>query len=483
MEIEKNPTKIVCTMGPATADMDVLRGMVGAGMDVARINFSHGDHASHEQMVRLLRQVADETGEYVAIIADLQGPKIRTGRMRDGGPVLLEAGQRLRIRVSTDELGNPDCVYTTYQSFPDDVKPDDLILLDDGLLQLRVECVADGTVTTEVLVGGPLGEHKGINLPNSRISMPSLTEKDRVDLQFALTQGVDYVALSFLRAPEDLMDLRQACEQCGRLVPLIGKIEKPEALEHLPEIVSVADALMVARGDLGVEVAPEEVPVWQKRIIRLCSETRTPVITATQMLDSMRDNPRPTRAEASDVANAIFDGTDAVMLSAETAIGRYPVETVAMMRRICNAAEQEQFSTGRHLRTRLQSPDETIEIADAVSRSAARTAEEMRATAIIAFTQSGSTARMASKCRPQMPIVAVTPLPATARRCNLFWGVTPLYTEYADSTDDAIPACLDELERLGLVAHGDTVVITAGTPMGRAGTTNMMRIHRIGVDR
>ncbi len=475
-----NPTKIVCTLGPATADRAVLRRMLAAGMDVARLNFSHGDHETHARMLQMLREVSEQANQHVAAIADLQGPKIRTGRLRDGKPVELKAGQSLQISAGGDELGDQQRVWTNYVSLADDVKSGDALLLDDGLLQLRVEAVSGGTVTTTVLVGGILGEHKGINLPDTDVSAPALTPKDKRDLEFALEQGVDYVALSFVRKPEDILALQEACESCGRSLPLIAKLEKPEALNHLDEIVASVDAVMVARGDLGVELPPEEVPVWQKRIIRLCAQMRVPVITATQMLDSMRNNPRPTRAEASDVANAIFDGTDAVMLSGETAIGKYPVETVEMMRRICASAEQEQFSTRPHLRTPLASPDESLEIADAVSRAAARTAEEVHASAILAFTESGSTARMASKSRPMVPIIAVTPLKATARRCSLYWGVTPVLTQHAAATDDVIPRCVAEVQRLGLVSAGDAVVITAGTPMGRPGTTNMMRIHRVG---
>ncbi len=480
LTVKSNPTKIVCTLGPATADRDVLRQMLAAGMDVARLNFSHGDHETHAQMLQMLREVSEEANHHVAAIADLQGPKIRTGRLRDGKPVELEAGQSLQIRSDTDEAGDEQRIFTNYQTLADDVKPGDVILLDDGLLQLQVESASGGTVTATVVVGGPLGEHKGINLPDTEVSAPSLTAKDKRDLELALEQEVDYVALSFVRKPSDIVALREACERRGRNMPLIAKLEKPEALSHLDEIVAATDVVMVARGDLGVELPPEEVPVWQKRIIRLCAEMRVPVITATQMLDSMRENPRPTRAEASDVANAIFDGTDAVMLSGETAIGKYPVKTVEMMRRICVSAEQEQFSTRPHLRTKLASPDETLGIADAVSRAAARTAEEVHATAILAFTESGSTARMASKSRPMIPIIAVTPLKATARQCSLYWGVTPVLTEHAAATDDVIPRCVAEVQRLGLVNTGDTVVITAGTPMGRPGTTNMMRIHHVG---
>ena len=480
--VKKNPTKIVCTLGPATESAEVLGEMLDAGMDVARLNFSHGDHESHAQILATLREVASAAGEHVGVIADLQGPKMRTGALVDGKGVELRSGQKLQIAAGEAEPGNEGRICTNYELLADDVEPGDVILIDDGRLELRVESVSRQVVQTTVIVGGQLGEHKGINLPNTRVSAPSLTAKDRNDLDFVLEAGVDYVALSFVRAADDMVQLREACESRGQNVSLIAKLEKPEALEQLAEIVAAADVIMVARGDLGVELAPEEVPVWQKRIIRLCSEMRVPVITATQMLDSMRENPRPTRAEASDVANAIFDGTDAVMLSGETAVGKYPVASVEMMRRICAAAEDEQFRIGGQLRTKLASPDETVEIADAVSRAAARTAEEVQASAILAFTESGSTAQMASKCRPRVPIIAVTPLNATARRCSLYWGVTPVHTELAAGEGDIIKMCIAQVRDMGLVKVGDIIVSTAGVPMGRRGTTNTMRIHHVRAD-
>ncbi len=482
LSVKRNPTKIVCTLGPATASAEVLGKMLDAGMDVARLNFSHGDHESHAQMLRTLREVASEAGRHVGVLADLQGPKLRTGTLVGGKAVGLRTGHKLRIVAGEEEAGDEERICTNCELLADAAEPGDVILIDDGLLELRVESVSGQTVDTTVIVGGQLGQHKGINLPNTQLNVPALTTKDREDLDFALGAGVDYVALSFVRAADDIVQLREACESLGYSVPLIAKLEKPEALRQLAEIVEAADVIMVARGDLGVELAPEEVPVWQKRIIRLCSEMRVPAITATQMLDSMRENPRPTRAEASDVANAIFDGTDAVMLSGETSVGKYPVGSVEMMRRICVAAENEQFLIGGQLRTKLASPDATVGIADAVSRAAARTAEEVQASAIIAFTESGSTAQMASKCRPRVPIIAVTPLNATARRCSLYWGVTPVHTELAAGEGDIIKMCIAQVRDTGLVEVGDMVVSTAGMPMGRRGTTNTMRIHRVRED-
>ncbi len=478
LPVETNPTKIVCTLGPATEDPSVLSAMLAAGMDVARLNFSHGSHQTHAAMLGNLREVCDRSDRHVGVIADLQGPKIRTGALEDG-PVRLLPRQSITIRCGVEGKGDAEHIFTTYEHLAEDVKPGDVILIDDGLLQLRVEDAEGGCVRATVLIGGMLGEHKGINLPDTAVSAPCLTQKDKQDLAFALQSGVDYVALSFVRTADDILHLREMCRSLGHNVPVVAKLERPEALTHLPDIIGASDVVMVARGDLGVELPPEQVPIWQKRIIRLCSEMRVPVITATQMLESMRDNPRPTRAEASDVANAILDGTDAVMLSAETSIGKYPVEAVAMMRRICATAEQEQFSRASHLRTGLSAPDQTIEIADAVSRAAARAAEEVRAAAVIAFTESGTTARMASKCRPEAPIIAVTPLKATARRCSLFWGVEPVHTDDAYCAGDTISRCIGVVRDRGLVAVGDVVVVTAGTHMGRQGTTNMMRIHRV----
>ncbi len=351
------------------------------------------------------------------------------------------------------------------------------VLLDDGTLALRVKSKTKTDVTCEVVVGGMLAEHKGINLPGVQVSAPSCTEKDRDDLAFALELGVDYVALSFVRSAADVLELRGLCRRNGEAVPIIAKLEKPEALEHLSEVVAAADAIMVARGDLAVELSPEEVPVWQKRIIAECALQNKPVITATQMLESMRDNPQPTRAEASDVANAIFDGSDAVMLSAETAVGKYPVETVAMMRRIAAAAEQEQRRLGPREAVGEASRDLTI--AEAISRAAVDVAAHVDARAVIAFTESGSTARMASKRRPGVPILACTPLAPTARRCSLYWGVLPVVVPDAEDAEEMIAQTGQELKRLGLVAAGDRVVFTAGVPMGQPGSTNTLSVEVI----
>lgn len=472
-----NPTKIVCTLGPASAREDTLAAMIEAGMDVARLNFSHGTHEDHARTYELIQRVAGRLGAFVGVLADLQGPKIRTGEMPAEGAVLLTEGAELTI--TTDAcVGTPARVSTTYQHLPLDVKPGDRILLDDGLLELRVEGTAGHEVLCRVITGGLLGAHKGINLPGVAVSAPCLTEKDLADVRFALDLGVDYLALSFVREPQDVHRLREFCQACGREVPIVTKLEKPEALDHLDEIVGASDAVMIARGDLGVELSPEAVPIWQKRIIAACALQGKPVITATQMLESMRENPRPTRAEASDVANAIFDGTDAVMLSAETATGEYPVEAVTMMRRIAAEAEGEQ-GRWQH-REWLKRPDhEQLAPADAVSRAAVRVAQEVGARVLVAFTESGSTARMASKRRPRLPILACTPFAATARRCTLYWGVLPVLVQTVNDTDEMIALTAAEVKRLGYAQAGERIVLTAGTPMGQHGTTNTLRVETV----
>ncbi|MEI6502242.1 MAG: pyruvate kinase [Armatimonadota bacterium] len=403
---------------------------------------------------------------------------MRTGELEDGQTVQLVPGATLTI--TTEEwVGTVERVSTTYRHLAEDVRPGDHILLDDGLLVLEVKGRTRTDVTCEVIIGGPLSEHKGINLPGVKVSAPSLTVKDRDDLAFALDLGVDYVALSFVRQPEDVLELRGLCRRGSDCTPIIAKLEKPEALARLPEVIAAADAIMIARGDLAVELSPEQVPVWQKRIIAECALQGKPVITATQMLESMRSNPQPTRAEASDVANAIFDGTDAVMLSAETAIGNYPVETVTMMRRIASAAEAEQ-SRWRHRECLKQPENAEVSIPDAISHAAVTVAEEVGAKAIIAFTESGSTARQVSKRRPRMPILAFTPVPATARRCSLYWGVQMILVDNVSDTEQMMRLTADEVKRLGYVGAGDRVVLTAGVPMGQPGSTNTVTIETIG---
>lgn len=472
-----NPTKVICTLGPATSSEETLVKLVEAGMDVARLNFSHGDHKLHHSLFQRVRSVAEQTACPIAVLADLQGPKIRVGKLADGEPVDLVPEQKVTIDV-TAEVGTAERLSTTYPELAHDVSKGERILVNDGLVELLVLGTTETEIECEVIYGGPVQEHAGINLPGVRVSSPSLTAKDREDLKFAVEHGADYIALSFVRSAQDVLDVRRAISDLGADTPVVAKLEKPEALEELEKIVAASDVIMVARGDLAVETSPGQVPVLQKRIINECRHQRVPVITATQMLESMTSNPRPTRAEASDVANAVFDGTDLLMLSGETAIGKYPVESVQMMRRIAILAERElrREALGS---VPLRSAS-VMDFADAVSRAAASTAEVLNARLIVAFTQSGGTARLASKCRPHMPIIAATPLPETARRCNLYWGVQPLIIEPVDDTDEMIHDIDHQLRELALANDGDVVVITAGTPIGRRGTTNTMKVHVIG---
>ncbi|MBD3291279.1 MAG: pyruvate kinase [Armatimonadia bacterium] len=473
-----NPTKIVCTLGPATDTEEMIAALADAGMDVVRLNFSHGDHNTHSKVIRRVRKVARENDCEIAILADLQGPKIRVGKLVDGDPVILNSGDNVIIDVEA-EKGDAHRLSTTYPELAHDVRSGERILINDGLVELRVLRTTDTTVVCDIVYGGPVREHAGINLPGARISAPTMTDKDLRDLQFAVEQGADYIALSFVRSAEDIRKVKRAIADLGAETPVVGKLEKPEALEELEEIVSVSDVIMVARGDLGVETSAGKVPVLQKRIIVECSRQRVPVITATQMLESMTNNPRPTRAEASDVANAVFDGTDALMLSGETAIGKYPAETVKTMRTIATIAEKELRRSDATAAAPLVGMD-FLDFADSVARAAADTADILNAEVIVAFTQSGSTARLVSKCRPRMPIIAATPLPETARRCSLYWAVQPLLIEPVNDTDEMITNVDVQLRGLEICKEGDVIIITAGTPIGRRGTTNTMKVHVIG---
>ncbi|MEI6310406.1 MAG: pyruvate kinase, partial [bacterium] len=414
-------TKIVATLGPASDSEETLRGLIRGGVDVVRLNFSHGRAEEHQARLELVRRLAAEEGRAVAILQDLQGPKIRTGRLVGGGPVQLVEGAFLTLSNEPME-GTAERVSTSYPSLPEDVKQGDRILVDDGLLELRVEAVTGGEVRTEVMHGGPLGEHKGINLPGVAVSAPALGEKDLRDLALGLQMGVDYVALSFVREAEDLRKLRRVIEAAGSDTPIIAKLEKPEALAQLGEILAACEGVMVARGDLGVELSPEAVPSAQKRIIEAANRAAKPVITATQMLESMIDHPRPTRAEASDVANAIFDGTGALMLSGETAVGRFPLETIRTMNAIACQAEGELSHWG-HRWARDTHTDLTSQ---AVAHAAVDLAEDLGVALIVAFTRGGATARYLAQLRPAVPILAFTPRLETYRRLALYWGVVPL---------------------------------------------------------
>lgn len=467
-------TKIVCTIGPASRSPEKLEQLIAAGMNVARLNFSHGSHDEHEEVIVRLREIAARLARPLAILQDLAGPKIRVGEIT-AGTVHLQAGDRF-ILTTEAVPGDEHKVSITYPALPRDVRPGDTLLLNDGALELRVEETRENEIICRVVVGGPLSSHKGINVPTRSLQVPSLTEKDREDLAFGLERGVDYVALSFVRSPADVLQAKQFVAERGRPVPLIAKIEKHEALAHIDEIIEVVDGIMVARGDLGVETPLEKVPLIQKMLIHKCNQAGKPVITATQMLRSMVNNPRPTRAEVTDVANAILDGTDAVMLSEETAMGKYPVEAVQMMARI---AEDAESGFPFNAWTSQLKPREPVSLPEAVSRAACALAENIRARAIITFTQSGSTARLVAKYRPRPSILAPTPLEETYHRLALVWGVIPMLSEATQTTDEMMGRAFTAARRAGFVRRGDTVVITAGVPLGVPGTTNLIKAETL----
>lgn len=471
--------KILCTMGPAVHSVEAIEQLLLLGMDAARLNFSHGSYEDHAQTILWMRETSERLRKPIAIIADLQGPKIRTGETHDGKPVELRAGQRFAL-VTTPVLGTANCVSVTYPHLPEDVKSGDRILLDDGLLELRVLTTDNlNRVETEVVIGGPLGEHKGINLPGVALRTAALTDKDQADLEFALKQGVDYVALSFVRRAEDIVLARQIMQRVGRMTPLIAKIEKPEALVNLDAIVTLSDAVMVARGDLGVELSPEQVPIVQKEIIRRCNRRGLPVIIATQMLNSMIEHPRPTRAEASDVANAVFDGADTVMLSGETASGAYPLEAVRMMDRIVRAAE-EQKAKERPASPRDELLSVPADFPEVTCGIACRAAREAGVSVIAAFTLSGLTARLLSRFRPIVPIIAFSPDERVRRQLALFWGVTPRIMEPVTRTEMLVQRGEKELLACEFVRCGDRVVLVFGAPIAAvAGQTNSIRLHQI----
>jgi pyruvate kinase len=451
----------------------MIRRMMAAGMDVVRLNFSHGTHEDHALRINSVRQASAHFQKPVAILADLQGPKIRTGDLVGGKPIRLRFGQRFFI-TTKKTVGTPEGVSTTFKGLPEAVKKGDLILLRDGEIALRVLSSRAGEVVTQVENGGDLGEHQGINLPGVTLKIPALTPKDRVDLAFALENDVNYIALSFVRTAGDVKTAKSLIARSGKNVRVIAKLEKPEAIDNLEEILAVADGVMVARGDLGVELSPEKVPVIQKRIITAARNALVPVITATQMLDSMQKNPRPTRAEASDVANAVFDGTDALMLSGETAAGSYPLESVEMMNRIICEAEQNVTQTLRPVRA------EAIRISEAISEAVCHAAEELSMKLVVVFTETGFSAKVVSKYRPPVPIIAFSPRTDTRRRVSLFWGVVPKRIVGIDSVDQLAEVVESRLREEKLVKTGDIVGIICGTPFGARGTTNLLRLLRIG---
>ena len=466
--------KIICTIGPACNSEAGIRELMRRGMDVARLNFSHGTHEDHAHNIERLRSAAEKEGRAICILQDLQGPKIRTGRLKGHGPVLLTAGAQVTI-TPRDTVGTPTVISTTFQELAHEVEPGSRILLSDGRIELRVHRVRGQDVQCEVVNGGLLAEHQGINLPGIALRIPALTEKDRADLEFGLNHGVDMVAISFVRSASDVRDAKQLISSHASDVPVIAKLEKPQSIEQLEEILEAADGVMVARGDLGVEVPPEKVPIIQKYVIRRAGDWRKPVIIATQMLESMIQNPRPTRAEASDVANAIFDGTDAVMLSGETATGSYPREAVAIMARIVVEAEHNMvaFSEPRRRRDRQH-----LSIAETICESISHAAFDLPMGAIAVFTETGNTARMISKYRPKAEIYAFSPYAAVCNRTNLFWGVHPVLHEKTVSGEQMVSLAERVLLRKGILKVGDVLGVVAGTQIA-SGSTNFMRLHTV----
>lgn len=471
-------TKIVCTIGPASESLEKLCSLMEAGMNVCRLNFSHGSHEEHSARIKTIREASEKTGKKVAILLDTKGPEIRTNDMENGA-VELTTGSNIIIST-TEVLGTTEKFSVTYSGLIDDVTPGSRILLDDGLVGLEVTKIdkANGEIHTVVLNDGTLKNKKGVNVPGVSVNLPGITEKDTQDILFGIEQNVDFVAASFVRRASDVLEIRELLDNNGgQHINIIPKIENQEGVDNIDEILEVSEGLMVARGDLGVEIPAEEVPLVQKQLIKKCNALGKPVITATQMLDSMQRNPRPTRAEASDVANAIFDGTDAIMLSGETAAGSYPVEAVQTMHNIASKAETA--LNHKELLSK-RSKDSEHNITDAIGQSVAHTTLNLGANAIITPTESGHTARMISKYRPKAPIVAITSHDYVARRLSLVWGVSALVGPKTNSTDEMLENAVQQSVNSGLVSYGDLVVITAGVPVAEVGTTNMMKIHVLG---
>ncbi len=468
-------TKIVCTIGPSSESLENIKKLIMAGMNVARLNFSHGDFDEHGGRIKTIRQASAELGKSIAILLDTKGPEIRTGKLMEEP---IELVQDEFITLTTEEiLGDKNRISITYKELPGDVEVGSTILIDDGLIGLTVVDIQGTEIKCRIVNGGTIKSKKGVNVPGVNISLPGITEKDANDIKFGIEQGIDFIAASFVRKASDVLEIRQLLEKHNAThIQIISKIENQQGVDNLDEILEVSDGLMVARGDLGVEIPAEDVPLVQKKMIEKCNRVGKPVITATQMLDSMQRNPRPTRAEASDVANAIFDGTDAIMLSGETAAGKYPVESVLTMARIAEKAE-----SGLEYREIFikQSNAQQTTVTEAISQAVANSALELNAKAIITSTETGYTARMVSKYRPKAPIIAVTTEDQTLRRLALNWGVTPVKGQVASSTDEMFDKAMKGGLDSGVVKEGDLVVITAGVPLGRSGSTNLIKIGQI----
>lgn len=468
-------TKIVCTIGPSSESLENTKKLISAGMNVARLNFSHGDFEEHGNRIKNIRQASKELNKSVAILLDTKGPEIRIGKLAEE-PIELVQDEYL-VLTTEEILGDKNRISVSYQNLPQDVEVGSTILIDDGLIGLKVEDIQGTEIKCKIVNGGTIKSRKGVNVPGVKISLPGITEKDANDIIFGIEQGIDFIAASFVRKASDVMEIRDLLKKHNaEHIQIISKIENQQGVDNLDEILEVSDGLMVARGDLGVEIPAEEVPLVQKRMIEKCNRAGKPVITATQMLDSMQRNPRPTRAEASDVANAIFDGTDAIMLSGETAAGKYPEESVLTMARIAEKAESALPYREIYMKQRLA---QQTTITEAISQAVASSALELDAKAIISSTESGYTARMVSKYRPKAPIIAVTPVEQVMNRLALTWGVIPVKAEHASSTDEMFDHAIEGGRRSGIVQEGDLVVITAGVPLGCTGSTNLVKIVHI----
>lgn len=467
-------TKIVCTLGPASQSEEVLTQLVENGLNVCRFNFSHGSHEEHKERFDMAKKVREKLNKPVAILLDTKGPEIRTGNF-DQPEVLLEEGQKFTITMK-DVMGSKEICTVSYKGLAEDVTSGDTILIDDGLVGLRVESISGDDIHCIVENSGIVKNHKGVNVPGVKINLPALTEKDISDIEFGISQGIDYIAASFVRKASDVLAIREVLERNNATdIQIISKIENQEGVDNIDEILKVSDGIMVARGDLGVEIPTEEIPIAQKMMIRKCNEQGKPVVTATQMLDSMIRNPRPTRAEVTDVANAIYDGTDAIMLSGETAAGKYPVEAVKTMATIAKRTE-ETLNYNDLLKNKKLNE---VNVTDAISHATCTTAIDLNASAIITSTSSGHTARMVSKFRPACPIIAATNDDKVMRRLALTWGVYPIIAEEATNTDEVVENSIDAAKKASYLENGELVVITAGVPVGVSGTTNLIKVHVI----
>jgi len=469
-------TKIICTLGPATSGEDKIRELMLAGMNVARFNFSHGSYDEHTELFNTVKKVAKELNLPVATLLDTKGPEIRVKSFKQG-KIMLAAGQKF-ILTTNEVEGDENCVSITYKNLPQDISVGTVILLDDGLIELNVTKIDKNDIICTVVNGGPLSNNKGVNVPDVSLSMPYISEKDKNDIIFGVKTGFDFIAASFARSADDIIQVRQILDsQNCHSIKIIAKIENAEGVSNIDDILRVSDGIMIARGDMGVEIPFEEVPVLQKKLIKKAYNCGKLVITATQMLDSMMKNPRPTRAEATDVANAIYDGTSAIMLSGETAAGAYPIESVKTMSLIAKRAEKDiDYKKRFYRRDNVSAPDVT----NAISHATVTTAYDLGAAAIITVTQSGQTARMISKYRPEMQIIGCTSVETTYRQINMSWGVTPLMIEQQSNSDDLFAHAVESAKNAGLVKNGDLVVITAGVPVGISGTTNLIKVHIVG---